>query len=690
MQLETRRRRTGGLALATALLAWSVPVEAQTETAPPAPAPPAADLPSGDALDPASPLQDMPDIGIAWPDLDAPDEAPVDMAEPAPQVPPQPGVTGEAAKPPEAVSSAPAEQIDAAAERRYHVIVAGLEGLTADKEKLRAQFDAVSSLEAGDDKDANVAQIDRRAREDEATLRDILRAHGYYDATVRTRVEGQRAGMITVTLTADPGDVFRFTKVNITGLEAAGDKAVALRNAFGVKQDDVVDAAAVNAAVANLNLSLGREGFPFGKVGAPDIVVDHDTHGASIAIDVEPGGAKRFGEIEIRGKPLFSTKHLGRIARFHPGDAYDSAKVDDFRRALIQTSLVSSVSITPEMGDTPDTVDMAVALEPAPLRTIAGELGYGTSEGFRAEVSWQHRNLIKPEGAVTFRAVGGTQEQLLGAVLRRNNYKARDRVLTGQVVASHTDRDAYEARTFTIGAALERQTNLIWQKKWTWSLGAELVASDERDVVGDTAEPRRRTFFIAALPTTLAYDGSDDLLNPMRGFRLSGRVSPELSFQGSPFGYAKMQVDGSGYYPINDRATIAGRVRVGSIVGASRDRIAPSRRFYAGGGGSVRGYGYQDIGPRDADNDPIGGISLAEFSLEARVRFGNFGVVPFIDAGNIYTESLPKFTGLRYGAGIGARYYSSFGPIRVDIGTPLNPQPGDAKVAVYVSLGQAF
>jgi translocation and assembly module TamA len=125
-------------------------------------------------------------------------------------------------------------------------------------------------------------------------------------------------------------------------------------------------------------------------------------------------------------------------------------------------------------------------------------------------------------------------------------------------------------------------------------------------------------------------------------------------------------------------------------LGSTVDRIAPSRRFYAGGGASVRGYGYQRIGPRDGDNDPIGGKSLAEFSLETRVRFGNFGVVPFIDAGNISTSFVPRFRDLRIGAGVGARYYSNFGPIRVDVGTPLNPQKGDAKIAVYVSLGQAF
>jgi translocation and assembly module TamA len=136
---------------------------------------------------------------------------------------------------------------------------------------------------------------------------------------------------------------------------------------------------------------------------------------------------------------------------------------------------------------------------------------------------------------------------------------------------------------------------------------------------------------------------------------------------------------------------VAARARLGTIAGAERDRIAPSRRFYAGGGGSVRGFGYQELGPRDpVFDDPIGGRSLAEFALEARIRVGNFGIVPFVDAGNIYTSELPKLDDLRFGAGIGVRYHSRFGPIRVDVGTPIDRRSGESRIAVYVSLGQAF
>ncbi len=498
------------------------------------------------------------------------------------------------------------------------------------------------------------------------------------------------AGHLKVTLNVEPGIVYTLSTVDLPGIAAAGGRTDELRQTFGLKPGDAVDSDKIAAGKAAVATALGRDGFVFAKLGEPKLVIDHDAHQATLSLAVDPNGARKIGRILIEGPRLFSVKHLGRIARFHQGEAFDAGRIEDFRRALIQTGLVSTVVIKPVQTADADVVDVVVKLEKAPPRTVSGSVGYGTGEGYRVEASWQHRNLIKPEGAVTFRGVLGTQEQSLGAILRRNNYKTRDRVLTGQVLFSHLNENAYEARSITLAAGLERQTNIIWQKKWTWFYGAELVASKEEDTVKATGAPRSRQYLIGALPSGLSYDGSDDLLNPTRGYRLAGRISPELSLQGSAFGYGKAQIDGSLYQPVTGRTVIAGRIRLGAIIGASAERIAPTRRFYAGGGGSVRGYGYQKIGPVDINGDPAGGRSLAEFSIEARVRFGDFGVVPFFDAGNLYSAKLPTFQSMRYGAGLGVRYYTSFGPIRVDVGTPINPRSGDSRIGVYVSLGQAF
>jgi translocation and assembly module TamA len=615
-------------------------------------------------LDPSAPLDPLPDLGVDWPEMEqGADDAIADA--------PDPGIA------------------DPSAERRYAVRI---EGLDPDTEAaLRSNFDSLSTLSKSGKDPANAAQIDRRAREDADLLAELLRARGYYDALVRTRVEAAATGSeAVVTLEAEPGPVYRFAEVDLPGIDSAGEDEAALREAFAVGANEPVDAARVTAGEAALRVELGKRGYAFAEVGELDIALDHESRTAILTLPVNPNGSRRFGRIRVEGRPLFGARHIERIARWKPGAPFEAALVDDLRRALIATGLVSTVAIRPVAAED-RSVDLAISLERAPMRTIAGQAGFGTGEGIRVEASWQHRNLLPPEGAVTFRAVAGTQEQLLGAVLRRNNFLRRDQVLTAQVAVSHIDRAAYDARTTILSGAIERQTNLIWQKKWTWSAGAELVATDERDVDLDTATTRRRTFFIGALPASLSYDGSNDLLDPTQGYRLAFRLSPEASLQSGTFGYGRTQVDASFYQPFTPTVTLAGRIRLGTILGADRDRIAPSRRFYAGGGGSVRGYGFQRLGPRDpVFDDPIGGRSLTEFAVEARIRRGNWGIVPFLDGGNISTSPLPKFDNLRFGAGVGVRYHTRFGPIRVDVGTPLNPRSGDSRVAVYVSLGQAF
>ena len=663
--------RALGVGCAALCAAWP----ALAQQAPP-PLPPV----TGADIDPSAPLDAMPDLGVAWPDLAGPE--PVSAPDDAPLA-----AGGE----PDAGREEPVLLDDGAA-RRYRVALAGIDGIEGSEAVQRA-FDEQSTLIEGRKATANAAQIDRRTRADAELLAELLRAQGYYDAEVEPEL-AVAAGEIAVILRARPGTRYRFEAVELPGLEAAGSAADALRETFAVKAGDAVVAEQVIAAGTALRVALGEQGFATASIGEQEITLDADKGLARLSLPVAPGPVGRFGTIRVSGAPPFSARHVGLIARFDKGDRFERSEVDDLRRALVATGLVAlaEVKTVPVAGG--EVIDLDVRLEPAPARTIAGELGYGTGEGVRAEASWQHRNFINPEGAVTLRGVVGTQEQLAAVSFRRNNFTRRDEVLNAQALVSHVDRAAFEARTVSLSGGIERQSNFIWQKKWTWSLGAELIATGERDTIIATGEERERTFFIGAVPASLGYDATDDLFDPSRGFRLLGRLSPEISFEGGAFGYARAQIDASIYRRVSDSVVLAGRVRLGTIAGADRDAIAPSRRFYSGGGGSVRGYGYQRLGPRDADGDPIGGRSLAEFGLEARVRLkafgGNFGIVPFLDGGSLTTDSVPRLGNWQLGAGIGLRYYSSFGPIRVDVGTPLNPQTGDSRIAVTVSLGQAF
>jgi translocation and assembly module TamA len=319
-----------------------------------------------------------------------------------------------------------------------------------------------------------------------------------------------------------------------------------------------------------------------------------------------------------------SARHLARIARFRPGDPYRFSEMDDLREGILATSLVSTTTVkarearAPAPG-APGIVDVDVTLAKAPQRTIAGLLGYSSGEGVRVEASWENRNFFPPEGMIKFRGVIGTREQLAGFTFRRSNFHERDQILTADLYAQTINDPAYKASTVSATASLEKQSTLIFQKPWTYSVGVQLVGTRRST---SNATPRE-TYFIAALPLRGAYDGSDNLLDPTKGWRLSLRVSPEISTSnGVRSTYVKSQLDASLYQKVTDKVVLAARTRIGSITGTTLDNIAPSRRFYAGGGASVRGYSYQRVGPLDAGNNPTGAARSANFRSKRASRPG--------------------------------------------------------------------
>ena len=579
-------------------------------------------------------------------------------------------------------------------------------------DEFTSRFKSLSDIVLLASDDDNLAQLSNRAKSDQQLLETLLSVYGYYDSDVMQRVRSPRAGEgsgedgamrprdVRFIFTLDPGARFSFGEIDLGNLAQAGDDYAMLRAAFEIESGDAVYEDAIVFERLDLDVALGENGYAFAEVGAPDLLVDHAREEADLTIPVEPGGKYRFGQV-VSSKPGFlSGKHLAEIARFDQGDIYKESDVEDLRRAILATGLISTLSIeareseAPAGGD-PGVVDLAVDLTEAPLRTIAGSVGYASTDGIRTEVSWEHRNFFPPEGMLRVRGVVGTQEQLIGTTLRRNNWHGRDKVLSLDVFANTIDRDAYEARTVSAIAKYEKLSTLIFQKELSWSLGAQVVATQEREGTLDGQTGPRKTYFVGALPASVLFDESDSLLDPTNGFRLEAWVSPEISTSGGTQSfYARGTLEGRYYQPMSESIVIAARAKVGTIQGTELANIAPSRRLYAGGGGSVRGYGYQQIGPQDDLGDPTGGRSLTEASLEARVRTGMFdgalSVVPFIDAGAVDTTTTPRLRDLQFGAGVGIRYHTNFGPLRVDLATPLNRRPGDSRIAVYVALGQAF
>ncbi len=578
--------------------------------------------------------------------------------------------------------------LDGNSKQNYRILFSGVENI--DTTRILNRFDNLSALKLQSSEAANGSQILRRAKTDRELLNQLFRIEGYYDNLVDYRIELSNNAVtdINVILEITAGPQYRFGSIVLPGLDMSED-AQFLQASFEIGKGDIVSQDAIIAGTAALQNRLLNDGYPFVTVGEPDLLIDHIRREGDLTLPVSIGRKYNFGRVVTEQGALLSGAHLEDIARFKQGDIFQQSNVNDLRQAIFATSLASNVQIEPMPSlAAPDQVDLNVTLDPAPLRTIAGQVGFNTGEGFRLEASWQHRNFFPPEGAINIAAIAGTREQAVGIGFRRNNFKGRDRVLTASFRAANQNLDAFDARSLDVAIGYERQTTLIFQKKWAYNIGLEYSLTDERATFDDIVS--RELFNILSLPAGLSYDGSNDLLDPSRGFRLSARVSPEISTGIDEIAYFKAQLDGSIYQPINNDIVIAGRVRLASISGTDTSNIAPSRRNYAGGGGSVRGFGFQDIGPVDADGNPTGGRGLAEFAIEARYRIGSFGIVPFVDAGGISDRGIPDFSDFRFAAGVGFRYYTSFGPVRIDVGTPFKRRAGESLLAVAISLGQAF
>ncbi|WP_439546542.1 BamA/TamA family outer membrane protein [Sandarakinorhabdus sp.] len=661
------------------------------------------------AAQPVLPAEAQPPAQPIEPVDAAPQPAPQPATEPAPTAPAEPIASPDAPLPdlpggddvawPDVASTTSGEPEMTAAAIRYRVEEQGLAPLGLDDE-----FRALSSLYRHRGEDTNIAQLSRRIAEDRDLAELLLRSIGHYGSTVQTSVTppapGQRDSVVTISV--DPGPLYAFADISILppdnrAATTMADPARIVSRLLPIRIGDAVEASRVQSAQDALPARLADAGYPFPRIAPPDIIIDHASRDATLTQRIDLGRRGVFGTIRSDDAVAgMDSDHISLLSRFQPGDRYSNAGREDLRRALVQTGLFGAIAIKavegPVLEDGQQAVDLEIDSEAAPPRSIGLAGGYSTGQGVRVEGTWTHRNLFPPEGALTGRVVAAEREQVAQVELRKRNFGQRDRqlLISGGLTASQ--QFAFAAETLGITAVLARESNILWQKDWTWSIGAQALVTNQRDrsVRGDP----RRTFTVAALPMSITWDKSDDLLNPSRGFRLTARLSPEITLrERTNFNYVKAQAEATAYQPFGD-FVVAGRFHIGSIVGASRGVIAPDRRFYAGGGGSVRGYVFQGVGPRNADNVPTGGNSVTELAVEGRYRFQAFGqdlgLAAFIDAGEVSTGTTPAFDRLSLGAGIGARFYTGFGPVRIDIATPVNPQPNDPRIVFYVSIGQAF
>jgi translocation and assembly module TamA len=544
-----------------------------------------------------------------------------------------------------------------------------------------------------------------RARGDYGRILAALYAQGYYGGSVRILVAGAPVETMRpdaelpdpapVSVAVEPGPLFHFGSVVIDGMPAGpmsreDEQALDLED-WELTEGSVARSGAILDAEGRLMELWRQRGHPKARIAVRDVVADHRALTVDVRLVAEPGRAASFGTIEITGAERMDPTYISWLAGIAPGDRYDPDELERARKRLQDLGVLASVAVVEADSVGPDGIlPITFNISERKRRLIGGGVSYSTVDGAALEGYWMHRNLFGHAESLRFDAsvsrIGaeGLADLSYAAAttFRRPGVFTPDTDLTLQLGAKREFVDAYESRTINAKAGLEHR----FSERLTGSTAINTEWADIEDAFGDNR------FLLVSLPTKLEYDSRDNKLDPTEGLRGTLEAEPFADFAGNTISLVTRGTL-SGYLSLadEDRLVLAARGSLGSIIGGELEDIPATRRFYLGGGGSIRGYEYRSVGPR-IGGEVVGGLSFFEASAELRYRLTDLiGIVPFIDAGAAYEGPIPNFSEtIRIGAGIGLRYYTPLGPLRFDVAMPLNPEDGDAAIAFYVGLGQAF
>ncbi|MDE3115678.1 MAG: outer membrane protein assembly factor [Pseudomonadota bacterium] len=558
--------------------------------------------------------------------------------------------------------------------------------IASGRSDLDAQLSAVSRLvQAKDKPPPGLAGLEQRADGDTKTFEAVLRSEGYYDGTVAVAIDDDKKP-IAVTIKVVPGRRYRLGTCAIKYESPPPSGAPKTCQTIGLTAGMAAGAGPIIAATILLIRRLEERGRPAVKLAGRHAVVDHATHEMTLEFDVDPGRTAHFGAAVVSGVKRTNPAFLARLVPWRKDATYDVRQLEEYRKRLSDLNLFDRLTVKPALTklDTEGDLPIAVEAHEGAPRSVGGGVSYATDTGPGLKAFWEHRNLWGEAEHLRFDLQLATIAQSLEAALSLPHVPETGQSLGFDLKIEQDLTDAYDKR----GATALVQITTPLGGHWAGTGGISLEAADIRQSGSSDFS------LVTGLPMGVTFDSTGSLLNPEKGERLALQAEPAFGSSGGLRAFLILSGAASAYRPLDadSRFVAAARLRLGSILFAPEGGVPADLRFYSGGGGSVRGFGYQRIGPRDATGSPLGGRGLGETSLELRYHaWEDIGVVGFVDAGMV--SQSPYFADAgspRVGAGIGLRYYTGFGPLRLDIGTPLNPRSGDAPVQIYVSLGQAF
>lgn len=557
-----------------------------------------------------------------------------------------------------------------------------IEGIENDKD-IKGYLDKILKERVSEDidYDEESAEFERAetAREEliTADLVKAMKAKGYYDAEVT--YEDDAAQPLKGSYTVKAGSVYTIETITITPESAAENFDSDLLQA-----GQNLEAEAVLEAQSKLYQSIQKDECYFSLDVSHRVLLDKQNKTADLMFNVDIGPKATFGAAVFEGHESVDDEYLHKIVKWKEGDCFRQEKIRATKTALLETGLfVRAESTLPEAPDENGKVPVTLQLKERVHRSLKAGLSYYTDEGAGITLGWEHRNFLGAGEHLETELKVNQITQSLNADFTKPFFLRKDQSLSINSALRTQDTDAFEESAFEIGSSIKRKFN----KRLSVNGGVQFSFSEITDETG------RETYGLLSFPFGVSYDSRDNTLDPHKGWYLTGGIEPFYDMLGESDPFNKLEAGARTYIDMADDPdlVLALRANAGSLLGSDTAEIPATERFYAGGGGSVRGYGYQQVGPFENGN-PSGGRSYVTSSVEARIKFTEtIGGVAFVDAGSVSESTAPDLDNLAIGTGVGLRYYTGFGPLRFDVAVPLTQKDDlDQNYQFYISIGQAF
>lgn len=568
----------------------------------------------------------------------------------------------------------------------------------ADKDLVK-KLENASALKGDEDRPVSGSLgLMAKARSDREQLVAALYADARYEGVVTITIDGKPLDdlppdaefkgpqpiPVAINIAAGP----KFTLGNI---RLEGDAAGLMSADYGLIAGGDAGSGAVLKAEALIVRTLKEQGRPLAKVTDRQIVADHATSTLDVTLTVAAGPVAGYGATTVEGTEKVDRDFTEYMTGLKRGKQYSPQEISDARDRLLALEVFNSVTFKEaDKLDADGNIPIGVQVSERKPRYFGLGGTFSNTEGLGLEGYWGHRNLfghaekLRIDGAIS--GIGSNDLSELnynaGIMFEKPGVIGPASKFFASVKTVLEHPDAYDHFSVKGSTGLSYELD----KKQTVSAEVALDYSRIHDAFG------KHKYLIASIPLQYVYDNRDNRLNPTSGFRVLAYAEPSYDIL-SGAAFLKLKGEGSAYQSLDtaSKFVLAERVAAGSIVGTGLENVPADRRFYSGGGGSVRGYAYQGIGPKDFNGQPIGGLSFFETSVEMRIAVTDtIGIVPFVDAGTVSTKSVPNFSDVKVGAGVGLRYVTPFGPLRIDAAVPLNRDPGDPHFGIYAGIGQAF